>query len=89
MRYTTTDLLYVDLNVFLQVVTVQVEYQIMDKVVAIAYNNQRQLVCQLCLLWDRTEYKVMCNNVCMLHIHTRSHAHRPTHTHAHAHTQQM
>lgn len=36
--------MHVDFNVLLQVVSVQVEYKIMDEVEAIAHNNERQLV---------------------------------------------
>lgn len=40
-------LLYVDLNVFLQAVAVQVQHQIVDKIKAVTHNDQWQLVSQL------------------------------------------
>lgn len=43
-------LLHVDLNVFLQAVAVQVQNQIVDKIKAVAHDDQRQLVSQLSFL---------------------------------------
>lgn len=43
-------LLYVYLNVFLQVVAVEVEHQVVDKVKAIAHDDEGKLVCQFGLL---------------------------------------
>jgi len=40
-------LLNVDLNVFLQAVAVEVQDQVVDKVKAVAHDDQRQLVGQL------------------------------------------
>lgn len=40
-------LLHIDLNVFLQAVAVQVQDQVVDKIKAVAHNDQRQLVSQL------------------------------------------
>lgn len=40
-------LLHIDLNVFLEAVTVEVQDQVVDKIKAIAHDNQRQLVSQL------------------------------------------
>ncbi len=45
-----TYLLHIDLYVFLQVIAVQVEDQVVDKVVSIADNDQRELVSQFDLL---------------------------------------
>ncbi len=42
--------MHIDLYVFLQVIAVQVEDQVMDKVVSIADNDQRELVSQFDLL---------------------------------------
>ncbi len=39
-----THLLHIDFDVLLEVVSIQVEYKIMDEVEAIAHNNERQLV---------------------------------------------
>lgn len=39
-----THLLHIDFDVFLEVVSIQVEYKIMNEVEAIAHNNERQLV---------------------------------------------
>ena len=47
-------LLDVDLNVLLQVVAVQVENQVVDKVETITHDDQRQLVRQLRLLHQAT-----------------------------------
>ncbi len=48
-------LLHVDLNVLLQAVAVQVQDQIMDKIKAVTYNDQRQLVSQLGFLQRKIE----------------------------------
>ena len=45
-----TYLLHVDLNVLLQVIAIQVEHKVVDKVEAVAYYNQRELICQFGLL---------------------------------------
>lgn len=45
-----TYFLHVDLNVFLQVVAVQVEDQVVDKVEAVTHDDERELVGQLGLL---------------------------------------
>lgn len=42
-----TNLLNVDLNVFLQIVAVEVEHQVVNKVEAVAHNDQGELVSQL------------------------------------------
>lgn len=47
---TFTYFLHIDLNVFLQVVTVQVEDQVMHKVEAVTHNDEWELVGQLGLL---------------------------------------
>ena len=46
-------LLHVDLNVLLQVIAVEVENEVVDKVEAIADNDQRELICQFGLLQPR------------------------------------
>lgn len=50
-------LLDIDLNVLLQIVAVQVEHQVMDKVEAVAHNNQGQLISQLGFLLKREQRK--------------------------------
>lgn len=47
-----THLLDINLDVLLQVVAVQIEHQVMDKVKAVAHNDERQLVRQFGLLQE-------------------------------------
>ena len=46
-------LLHIDLDVFLEVVAVKIQNQVMDKVEAITYDDQRELVCQFGLLFKK------------------------------------
>jgi len=50
-----TCLLDVDFNVLLQVVAVQIEDEVVNVIKTIADNDQRQLICQLCLLDTQTQ----------------------------------
>ena len=43
-------LLYINLNVLLKIVTIQIQNQIMHKVKSITHNDQRQLISQLSFL---------------------------------------
>ena len=52
MRDEDADLLDVDLDILLQVVPVQVEHQIMDKVVSVADDDERKLIRQFGLLQE-------------------------------------
>ena len=45
-----TYLLHVDLNVLLQVIAIQVEHKVVDKVETVAYYNQGELISQFGLL---------------------------------------
>lgn len=47
---TVSYFLHVDFNVFLEIVAVQIEHQVMYKVKAITHNDQRKLICKLGLL---------------------------------------
>ena len=47
-------LLYIDLNVLLQVVAIEVEHKVMHKAEAVADDDQRQLVGQLGFLHTHT-----------------------------------
>jgi len=49
-----TRLLYVDLDVLLQVVAVQIEHEVVNVVETITNNDQRQLISQLRLLQTQT-----------------------------------
>ena len=45
-----TYLLHIDLNVLLQVIAIQVEHKVVDKVETVAYYNQGELISQFGLL---------------------------------------
>lgn len=44
-------LLHINLNVLLQIVAVQIEDQVMDKIKAVAHDDKRQLISQFRLLY--------------------------------------
>ena len=50
-RNTVEYLLHVDLNVLLQVVAIEVEYEVMNKIETVRYDDERKLICQFGLLW--------------------------------------
>ena len=45
--YTCTYLLYVDFNVFLKIITIEVEDKIVDKIKPVTYYNERELIGEL------------------------------------------
>lgn len=50
-------LLYVDLDVFLQAVAVQVQNEIVDEIEAVAHDDERQLICEFGFLCNDTTEK--------------------------------
>lgn len=57
--FLTSYFLYIYFDVFLQIVAVEVEHQVMDKVKAVTHDDKGKLVCQLGLLQKRKQW---CNN---------------------------
>lgn len=51
---TVSYFLHINFNVFLEIVAVEIEDQVMNKVEAIAHNDQRKLICKLGLLQKRS-----------------------------------
>lgn len=45
-----TYLLYINLNIFLEIISIQVQHQVVDKVKAITYNDEWQLVSEFSFL---------------------------------------
>lgn len=50
---TVSYFLHVDFNIFLEIVAVQIEHQVVNKVKAITHNDQRKLIGKLGLLQRR------------------------------------
>lgn len=45
-----TYLLYINLNIFLEIISIQIQHQVVDKVKAVAHDDERQLISEFSFL---------------------------------------